>query len=100
MHRQIISDFRGEERPISQVLDEYLAKTDELTTLTPEGRAFEGAFTLLRGEALLLDLKSVCRRSSSIPSRWPSPQLSNAISSVPWLSSAAASTTSWPSAAA
>ncbi|MGO9294899.1 MAG: DUF3375 family protein [Streptosporangiaceae bacterium] len=58
MHRQIISDFRGEERPISQVLDEYLAKTDELTTLTPEGRAFEGAFTLLRDAALLLDLKS------------------------------------------
>jgi hypothetical protein len=58
MHRQIISDFRGEERPIGQVLDEYLAKTDELTTLTPEGRAFEGAFMLLRDEALLLDLKS------------------------------------------
>ena len=58
MHRQIISDFRGEDRPIGEVLDEYLAKTDELTTLTPEGRAFEGAFTLLRDEALLLDLKT------------------------------------------
>jgi hypothetical protein len=58
MHRQIISDFRGEDRPIGEVLDEYLRKTDELNTLTPEGRAFEGAFTLLRDDALLLDLRS------------------------------------------
>jgi hypothetical protein len=58
MHRQIISDFRREDRPIGEVLDEYLRKTDDLTTLTPEGRAFEGAFTLLRDEALMLDLKT------------------------------------------
>jgi hypothetical protein len=58
MHRQIIADFRNEDRPMSEVLDEYLRKTDELTTLTPEGRAFEGAFALLRDEALLLDLKA------------------------------------------
>lgn len=58
MHRQIISDFRSEDRPISEVLDEYLRKTDELSTLTPEGRAFEGAFMLLRDEGLLLDLKT------------------------------------------
>lgn len=57
MHRQIIADFRNEDRPIADVLDEYLRKTDELTTLTAEGRAFEGAFSLLRDEALLLDLK-------------------------------------------
>ncbi len=57
MHRKIIADFRNENRPIADVLDEYLRKTDELTTLTAEGRAFEGAFTLLRDEALLLDLK-------------------------------------------
>ncbi len=58
MHRQIISDFRNEDCPIGEVLDEYLRKTDELTTLTAEGRAFEGAFTLLRDAALLLELKS------------------------------------------
>lgn len=57
MHRQIISDFRNEERPISEVLDDYLRKTDELTTLTAEGRAFDGAFALLRDDALLLDLR-------------------------------------------
>ncbi|MFI6740935.1 DUF3375 family protein [Nonomuraea sp. NPDC050451] len=58
MHRQIISSFREEDRPIGEVLDEYLAKTDQLMSATAEGRAFEGAFTLLRDDALLLDLKS------------------------------------------
>ncbi|WP_187976060.1 DUF3375 domain-containing protein [Mycetocola sp. JXN-3] len=57
MHRQIISDFRAEERPIGEVLDEYLAKTDELMGATAEGRAFEGAFTLLRNEELLTALR-------------------------------------------
>ena len=58
MHRQIVSDFRGEERPIGEVLDEYLAKTDALMSATAEGRAFEGAFALLRDDALLLDVKN------------------------------------------
>jgi Protein of unknown function (DUF3375) len=58
MHRAIIGDFREEERPIGEVLDEYLAKTDRLMSATAEGRAFEGAFALLRNDALLLDLKN------------------------------------------
>ncbi|MBG6213817.1 MAG: DUF3375 domain-containing protein [Cryobacterium sp.] len=58
MHRQIINDFRGEERPISEVLDDYLAKTDALMSSTAEGRAFEGAFTLLRNDALMQGLKA------------------------------------------
>ena len=58
MHRQIVNDFRNEERPISEVLDEYLSKTDALMSSTAEGRAFEGAFALLRNDALLLDVKS------------------------------------------
>lgn len=57
MHRQIIADFRNESRPIADVVDDYLLKTDELTTLTAEGRAFEGAFGLLRDEGLLLELR-------------------------------------------
>ena len=57
MHRQIISDFRSETRPIAEVIDEYLAKSDSLMKLTAEGRAFEGAFTLLRNEPLLVDLR-------------------------------------------
>jgi hypothetical protein len=58
MHRQIVNDFRGEERPISEVLDEYLSKTDALMSSTAEGRAFEGAIVLLRDEALLAALKN------------------------------------------
>src|ERR1700749_4342192 len=57
MHRQIISDSRGEVRPIAEVIDQYLAKSDSLMKLTAEGRAFEGAFTLLRDEPLLADLR-------------------------------------------
>nr|WP_281369854.1 DUF3375 domain-containing protein [Leifsonia psychrotolerans] len=57
MHRQIVNDFRSDDRPIGDVLDEYLAKTDALMSLTAEGRAFEGAFDLLRNDALLLELK-------------------------------------------
>ena len=58
MHRQIVNDFRGEERPISEVLDDYLAKTDALMSSTAEGRAFEGAFTLLRNDTLMQGLKA------------------------------------------
>jgi hypothetical protein len=58
MHRQIVNDFRGEERPISEVLDEYLSKTDTLMSSTAEGRAFEGALMLLRNDELLQDLKN------------------------------------------
>ncbi|SEN78172.1 MULTISPECIES: DUF3375 family protein [Cryobacterium] len=58
MHRQIINDFRGEQRPISEVLDDYLAKTDALMSSTAEGRAFEGAFTLLRNDTLIQGLKA------------------------------------------
>lgn len=57
MHRQIISDFRSEACPIAEVIDQYLAKSDSLMTLTAEGRAFEGAFALLRDEPLLADLR-------------------------------------------
>lgn len=58
MHRRIVQDFRDDERPIAEVLDEYLQRTDELMTSTPEGRAFEGAFRLLLDEKLLQHLKN------------------------------------------
>ncbi|MGU3408806.1 DUF3375 family protein [Microbacterium sp. M1A1_1b] len=57
MHRQIVEDFRNEVRPIGDILDDYLARTDTLMQATPEGRAFEGAFELLRDDALLLRLR-------------------------------------------
>ncbi|UQS25185.1 DUF3375 domain-containing protein [Amycolatopsis thermalba] len=57
MHRKILRDFRDEDRPVIDVLDEYLARQDELVKETPEGRAFDGAFVLLRDDALLLELR-------------------------------------------
>ncbi|WP_144713313.1 DUF3375 domain-containing protein [Curtobacterium pusillum] len=57
MHRSIVEDFRQEVRPIGEILDDYLARTDALMEATPEGRAFEGAFELLRDDALLLRLR-------------------------------------------
>jgi len=58
MHRQIVNDFRSEQRPIGEVLDDYLAKTDALMSSTAEGRAFEGAFALLRNDTLMQGLKA------------------------------------------
>lgn len=49
--------FRADDRPAGEVVDDYLARIDQLTTTTAEGRAFEGAFPLLRDEALLLQLR-------------------------------------------
>lgn len=57
MHRRIVEDFRNDTRPIGEILDDYLRRTDELMTATAEGRAFEGAFELLRNDELLQDLK-------------------------------------------
>ncbi|MGZ4639113.1 MAG: DUF3375 domain-containing protein [Actinomycetes bacterium] len=53
----ILASFRAEERPAGEVIDDYLARADSLMTATAEGRAFEGAFTLLRDDELLLQLR-------------------------------------------
>ncbi|HET6692946.1 MAG TPA: DUF3375 family protein, partial [Pedococcus sp.] len=45
---EILSAFRAEDRPAGEVIDDYLARADALMTATHEGRAFEGAFALLR----------------------------------------------------
>ncbi|MDR6174224.1 hypothetical protein QE364_000722 [Nocardioides zeae] len=50
--------FRADERPAGELVDDYLARIDQLTTATPEGRAFEGAFPLLRDEDLLGQLRA------------------------------------------
>ena len=42
MHRQIVNDFRSEERPISEVLDEYLSKTDALDVVDRRGARLRG----------------------------------------------------------
>ena len=53
----ILASFQAEDRHAGDVIDEYLHRADTLMTATPEGRAFEGAFALLRDDALLLQLK-------------------------------------------
>jgi hypothetical protein len=57
MRELILEDFRGDTRPLGQIIDEYLARSENLFA-TPEGRAFDGALGLLRDEALLGQLKA------------------------------------------
>jgi hypothetical protein len=57
LRAQILATFRAEDRTAGEVIDDYLQRVDDLTTATPEGRAFEGAFALLRDEELLLQLR-------------------------------------------
>ncbi len=54
---QILASFQAEDRHAGDVIDEYLSRADTLMTATAEGRAFEGAFALLRDDELLLQLK-------------------------------------------
>jgi hypothetical protein len=53
----ILADFRAERRVPGEVIDRYLERIDQLMTATPEGRAFDGAFALLRDDALLNQLR-------------------------------------------
>lgn len=56
-HRDsLLTEFRTETRPLGQVIDEYLVRHDNLRA-TPEGKAFDGAFGLLRDEVMLTQLK-------------------------------------------
>lgn len=53
----ILAAFRAESRPAGEVIDDYLRRVESLMTATAEGRAFEGAFTLLRDDVLLHQLR-------------------------------------------
>ena len=53
----ILEDFRAERRVPGEVIDRYLERVDQLITATPEGRAFDGAFALLRDDELLNQLR-------------------------------------------
>ena len=54
---EILAAFRAEDRPAGEVIDDYLARADALMTATHEGRAFEGAFALLRDDAMVTQLR-------------------------------------------
>ena len=53
----ILDDFRAERRVPGEVIDRYLERIDHLIAATPEGRAFDGAFALLRDDDLLRQLR-------------------------------------------
>jgi len=56
-HRDsLLTEFRSDTRPLGQIIEEYLSRHDDLRE-TPEGRAFEGAFSLLRDDVMLTQLK-------------------------------------------
>lgn len=56
-HRDdLLVEFRAETRPLGEVIDQYLVRHDDLRA-TPEGRAFDGAFSLLRDDVMLAQLK-------------------------------------------
>ncbi|WP_081976059.1 DUF3375 family protein [Amycolatopsis sp. MJM2582] len=54
---QIFASLRAEDRPAGEVIDEYLQRADTLEESTQEGRAFMGAFDLLRDQALVEQLR-------------------------------------------
>lgn len=54
---EILAAFRAEDRPAGEVIDDYLSRADSLMNATHEGRAFEGAFALLRDDALVTQLR-------------------------------------------
>lgn len=54
---QIFLALRGEERPAGEIIDEYLRRAETLEEATQEGRAFKGAFDLLRDQALVEQLR-------------------------------------------
>lgn len=58
MHRSISKRFREEERPVGEVVDDYLEQSANLLTVTPEGRAFAGALELLRKRDWLTRLRA------------------------------------------
>lgn len=57
LRAEIIESFRGEGAAAGQVVDAYITQVDQLVTATPEGRAFQGAFTLLRDTEMLAQLR-------------------------------------------
>lgn len=57
MHRSIAKKFREEDRPVGEVVDDYLGQSENLLRSTPEGRAFSGALELLRKPDWLISLR-------------------------------------------
>lgn len=54
---EILTSLRAEDRHGGQIIDEYLQRADTLEEATQEGRAFMGAFDLLRDQVLVEQLR-------------------------------------------
>ncbi|GAA0316280.1 DUF3375 family protein [Kineococcus aurantiacus] len=57
IHREVVGDFRAEQRPTGEVLEDYLRRAEELLTGSVSGRAFAGAVELARDEDTLRALQ-------------------------------------------
>lgn len=67
MHRSVTKKFREEERPVGEVVDDYLKQSANLLTATAEGRAFNGALELLRKRDWLTSLRDDLERILAHP---------------------------------
>lgn len=67
IHRSITMKFREEERPVGEVVDDYLEQSANLLTATAEGRAFNGALELLRKSDWLTSLRDDLERILAHP---------------------------------
>ncbi|MDN3311362.1 DUF3375 domain-containing protein [Microbacterium oryzae] len=67
IHDQMVRDFRAEERPKGEVLGDYLAASTRLASQTREGRAFQGALTVLGDEELLATFREDLRAIMTHP---------------------------------
>lgn len=57
LRSDIQARLRADDRRAGDLVDDYLSQAETLMTATAEGRAFEGAFALLRDDELLLQLR-------------------------------------------
>lgn len=67
VHREMNKSFRQDNRPVREVVDEYINKSKHLLESTQEGRAFIGARQLLSREDWLANLRSDLRAIESHP---------------------------------
>ncbi|MGW9113687.1 DUF3375 domain-containing protein [Microbacterium sp. NPDC055683] len=67
IHDQMVRDFRADDRPKGEVLGEYLAASTRLASQTREGRAFQGALTVLGDEELLAAFRDDLRAIMTHP---------------------------------
>lgn len=67
IHKQMLQAFRSEDRPKGEILDEYLEASERLTEQTEEGKAFEGALSVLSDDTLLETLRMDLRTIVSHP---------------------------------